>query len=329
MKIGIAGTGRMGSAIAQRLIDCGHSVTVWNRTLGKAGPLRARGAQVAITAAELTARTETVISILTDAAAIDSVYRSPSGLLSVEVKGRLFIEMSTVRPEAERSLAATIETQGAQMVECPVGGTVGPAREGKLVGLVGADDGALRRAWPLLQQLCRRVEHSGAVGAGATMKLAVNLPLIVFWEAFGEAMALTRPLGLDIAGLVDLFTETSGGTNVLKNRAASVARALTGEDTGPATFDLDSMRKDLRTMLEEARSRGFELPAAASVLAAFDDAAAAGHGGIDGVHIPAYVVKRSGLSLDLSSAPRSPACPPVAPRLGAEPDRTSLRGEPS
>jgi len=99
---------------------------------------------------------------------------------------------------------------------------------------------------------------------------------------------------LNPAHLIELFTETSGGANVLKNRGAGVAKALAGEDTGPATFDLDSMRKDLRNDARKARSRGFELPAAAGVLAAFDQAAAAGQGGIDGVRIPAYVVKRSG-----------------------------------
>jgi 3-hydroxyisobutyrate dehydrogenase len=295
MKIGIAGTGRMGSAIAQRLIECGYAVTVWNRTPEKTKVAQAAGAGLAATAAELATGSEVVISILTNAEAIDSMYRGTQGLLSGEVKGKLFIEMSTVRPDTERTLAAALRERGAQMVECPVGGTVGPAREGKLIGLVGADDEAFERARPLLERMCRRIERCGPVGAGATMKLAVNLPLIVFWEAFGEAMALTRPLGFDAARLVELFTETAGGTNVLKNRAALVAKALAGEDTGSATFDLDAMRKDLRAMLEEARSRGFELPAAASTLSVFDEASNAGQGGIDGVRIPAWVVKRSGL----------------------------------
>ena len=296
MNIGIAGTGRMGSAIAQRLLERGHAVAVWNRTPEKTKAAQAAGARLAGSAAELATGSEAVITILTNAGAIDSVYRGAQGLLAGEVKGKLFIEMSTVRPETERSLAAEIAARGAHMVECPVGGTVGPARDGKLLGLAGADDAAFERARPLLDQMCRRVERCGPVGAGASMKLAVNLPLIVFWEAFGEAMALARPLGFDAARLVELFTETAGGANVLKNRAALVAKALAGEDTGPATFDLDSMRKDLRTMLEEARSRGFELPAATGVLAAFDQAASAGQGGIDGVRIPAYVVKRSGVS---------------------------------
>jgi 3-hydroxyisobutyrate dehydrogenase len=294
MKIGIAGTGRMGSAIAQRLLECGHAVTVWNRTPERTKAAQAAGARLAASAAELATGSEALITILTNAAAIDLVYRGPQGLLAGEVKGKLFIEMSTVRPETERSLTAEIAAKGAQMVECPVGGTVGPAREGKLLGLAGADDAAFERAKPLLDQMCRRVERCGPVGSGATMKLAVNLPLIVFWEAFGEAMALARPLGFDAARLVELFTDTAGGANVLKNRAALVSKALAGEDTGPATYDLDSMRKDLRTMLDEAHSRRFELPAAAGVLAAFDQAAAAGQGGIDGVRIPAYVVKRSG-----------------------------------
>ena len=295
MNIGIAGIGRMGGAIAQRLLECGHSITVWNRTAEKTKAAQAAGAQVAGTPAELVQHSGVVITILTNAAAIEAVYHGARGLLSGDVKNKLFIEMSTVRPETERALAARIAARDAEMVECPVGGTVGPAREGKLLGLVGAEDGTFERARPVLEQMCRRIERCGPIGAGATMKLAVNLPLIVFWEAFGEAMALARPLGVDPARLVELFADTSGGTNVLKTRAASIAKALAGEDTGPATFDLDSMRKDLGTMLEEARSRGFELPAAASVLAVLDQASAAGHGSIDGVRVPAYVVKRSGV----------------------------------
>ena len=289
MNIGIAGTGRMGSAIAARLIGLGHSVTVWNRTPEKTKAAAEAGAAVAATPAELASRADVIITILTNAAAIDAVYYGDHGLLAGEVKGKLFIEMSTVRPETERALAAWAAKKQAQLVECPVGGTVGPAKEGKLFGLVGADSEALARARPLLEQMCRRVEHVGAVGSGASMKLAINLPLIVFWQAFGEAVALAKPLGLDAARLVEIFCDTSGSATVLKNRGAAVAKALAGEDTGPAAFDMQAMRKDLATMVEEGASLGVDLPAAASVLAAFDRAIAAGQGSIDGVRIPAWV----------------------------------------
>ncbi len=102
-------------------------------------------------------------------------------------------------------------------------------------------------------------ERCGPVGSGSTMKLAVNLPFIVFWEAFGEAMALPKPLSIGPARLVDLLGKTVSGANVLKNRAPLVAKALAGEDTGPVTFDLDAMCKDLHTVIEEARSRVFRL----------------------------------------------------------------------
>jgi len=289
MNIGIAGTGRMGSAIAARLIGLGHTLTVWNRSPEKTKAAVAAGATVAATPAELASRAEVIITILTNAAAIDAVYYGDHGLLAGEVKGKLFIEMSTVRPETERALAEWVAKKHAQLVECPVGGTVTPARDGKLFGFVGADALAFDRAKPLLEQMCRRIEHVGPVGAGSAMKLAINLPLIVFWQAFGEAISLTKPLGIDPARLIEIFCDTPGAAGVLKNRAPLVAKALAGEDTGPATFDLDMMRKDLRTMLEEAKGLGVELPTTARVLEAFDRAAQAGHGGIDGVRIPAWV----------------------------------------
>jgi len=286
MKIGIAGTGRMGTAIAQRLMSVGHELTVWNRTAEKTQPLAAAGAKVAATPFQAASSSETVITILTDAAAIDTAYHARDGLLSGNVAGKLFVEMSTVRPETERKLAAKIRERNAVMVECPVGGTVGPAKDGKLFGFVGGETADVARARPLLDQLCRRVEHVGSVGAGASMKLAINLPLLVFWQAFGEALALCRSLGLDSARIVDIFADTSGGPNVLKGRGAVLAAALQGKDTGPITVDIDAMRKDLRTMVEEAESLGTSLPVTSRALECYDEASRAGLGRGDITAIP-------------------------------------------
>jgi 3-hydroxyisobutyrate dehydrogenase len=117
--------------------------------------------------------------------------------LKGDIQGKLFIEMSTVRPQTEKQLAAKARALGAAFIDCPVGGTVGPAREGKLLGFVGGDADDVARARPLLEQMCRRVEHVGPVGSGASMKLAINLPLLVYWQALGEALLLCKPLGLD------------------------------------------------------------------------------------------------------------------------------------
>ena len=294
MKIGIAGTGRMGAAIGERLIGLGHELAVWNRTAEKTRSLAAAGAKVAASPSQLASWSETIITILTDAAAIDAAYRGKSGLLSPDISGKLFVEMSTVRPETERALAADIRNRGAVMVECPVGGTIGPARDGKLFGFVGGEAIDVARAKPLLEKMCRRIEHVGPVGAGASMKLAINLPLLVFWQAFGEALALCRPLGLDAARLVDIFTDTSGGPSVLKNRGPALAAAIQGKAVGPITVDIDAMRKDLRTMVEEAESLGTSLPVTARALECYDDASRAGLGRADITGIPVRWMNKPG-----------------------------------
>src|SRR6266705_2406541 len=119
MQIGIAGTGRMGAAIGARLIEAGHQLTVWNRSAQKTKSLTDAGAKVAAMPKDLAREPEAVITILTDAAAIDAVYHGAGGLLSGDVRGKLFIEMSTVQPATEIALAAKVRQKGAAFVECP------------------------------------------------------------------------------------------------------------------------------------------------------------------------------------------------------------------
>ncbi len=292
MHIGIAGLGRMGAAIAARLIETGHTLTAWNRSSEKAKAVQ--NAAVAGSPAELASRVEAVITILTDAAAIAAVYEGPSGLLAGNVAGKLFIEMSTVRPQTEIALAGKVRARGAALVECPVGGTVGPARQGKLIGLMGADDADAARARPILEPLCRRLEHVGAVGNGALIKLAINLPLLVYWQALGEALALSRSVGLDPARLMDLFADTSGGTNAIKLRGPAVAAQLKGGDAGPVGFPIDGGLKDLRTMLAEGGARGLELPLVERTLACFERISREGWGARDNSSLPVYWASRAG-----------------------------------
>jgi 3-hydroxyisobutyrate dehydrogenase len=269
MKVGVAGIGRMGAAVAARLIELGHELTVWNRTPDKAKAVT--GATVATSPAELVRRNETVITILTDAAALDAVYNGPSGLLAGDVGGKLFIEMSTVLPATEIALAAAVRAKAAAFVECPVGGSTGPARQGKLIGLIGAASSDAARARPLLEQLCRRLEHAGPVGSGAVLKFTINLPLMVYWQALGEALALARTLDVDPDRLMDLLSDTSGAATVLKVRAPGIAAMLKGQSGGPVTFDVNSAIKDMQSMLAEAKLRGIELPLVERSLGCYEE----------------------------------------------------------
>lgn len=282
----------MGGAIALRLMGVGHEVNVWNRSPGKTAPLAEAGAKAYGTPRDLATASDMILTILTDAPAIDATYDDAQGLLSAEVKGKLFVEMSTVRPEIEEALARRVRARNAALVDCPVGGTVGPARDGKLLGFLGGDTADVARAKPVLDQLCRRVEHVGAVGSGARMKLAINLPLLVYWQVLGEALLLCKSLNLDPARLVDILSDTSGGPNVLKVRGPAIAAALSGKDVAPVTFDVDSIRKDLRTMIEEARALGSALPVTERALACFDEASRDGLGPKDASTLPARFIQR-------------------------------------
>lgn len=288
MQIGVAGLGAMGANIAARLLEVGHQVTVWNRNPDKTKPLAASGATVAASPAALADAVEVMLTILTDGNAIDAVYNGPSGLLFGNVKGKLLIDMSTVAPKVETGLAPKVRAKGAAFVECPVGGSTGPARQGKLLGLMGGEPADAERARPILDDLCRKVEHCGPVGAGSAMKLAINLPLMVAWQAYGEAFALARAVGWEPKRLLDLFVESSGANNGLKTRADMIVAMLDGRDPGPTTFSIDNARKDLRTMIEAGTALGADMIATKAALAGFEDASAHGQGGGDGASLSVY-----------------------------------------
>jgi 3-hydroxyisobutyrate dehydrogenase len=292
MQIAVAGLGAMGSAIAARLVELGHRVTVWNRTAGKTKPLADAGAKVAQSPGAAAAASEAIITILTDGAAIEEVYHGRCGLLSGNVTGKLFIEMSTVPPDIETALAAKARGQGAAFVECPVGGSTTPARRGQLLGLMGAAPADAARARPLLEQLCRKVEHCGPVGAGSAMKLAINLPLMVAWQAYGEAFAIARDVGWEPKRLLELFVESNGANNGLKMRADMIVAMMENRDPGPTTFSIANAVKDLKTMVETGSAKGADMPATKAALTALEEADRSGLGSGDAARQTVYWSRR-------------------------------------
>lgn len=293
MQIALAGTGKMGAAMARRLMASGHAVTVWNRTAARAQPLLDEGATWAASPAALAASADIVLTMLIDEAALDEVYLGADGLLAGPVAGRLFIDMSTVSPAKPQQIGALAQAAGASFLECPVGGSVGPAKEGRLLGFVGGTEEDLARARPVLEALCRRIEHVGPLGAGATMKLTINLPLMVYWQTLSEALSLVQPLGLDPARVVDILADTSGGPNMLKVRGAAIAQALSGQ-AGPVSVDVATMRKDMRAMLAQGAELGARLPLTETALRTFEQAAAQGLDAADCTQLPVWWLKGAG-----------------------------------
>ncbi len=293
MKIGVCGTGRMGSSIAQRLLAVGHEVGVWNRDATKTKPLTEAGAIRYESPADLVTGCDVVVVMLLNDAACDAVYRNAHGILKAKLADKLVIDMSTVRPDTMRTLGTLVTQQGAAFVESPVGGSTGPAKEGKLFALVGGEKADIGRAMPILEQLCRRIEHIGPLGAGATMKLAINLPLLVYWQALGESLTICKPLNLAPDRLIDILSDTAGTPTAMKGRGAIIAKVLSGQPLGTTAFGLSAAKKDLATAVQFASSLNAELPVAASAMACFEEAEAAGLGGADATAVSSRWPSRS------------------------------------
>lgn len=283
--IAIAGAGRMGTAFAKRLIEAGNTVRIWNRTPGRLAEAVAAGA-VASTLAEIAA-CDTILLSLTDASASLSVTEA---LSKHGLQGRLLIEMSTLLPDEVDTLAGKAAEAGADFVHCPVGGTVAPALKGQLLGMAGGDPAAVQLARPVLECLCRRVEAVGSPAAAARMKLAINLPLAVYWHTLGESLRLLRGSGIDPDLAISLIADSSAGPTVLKNRAAIVVDTLRGKDH-PGTFDLAGLAKDLRLAIDLVQAEGSALPLGETALRGYEAHLGPATAGCDGATLTRLIAE--------------------------------------
>ncbi len=269
MRVGIAGLGRMGRAIAGRLGAAGFELAGWNRSAGKRIGL-------AVEAAQPRALAESAVIILTsltDDAAVDSVYAGPDGLLAGPVAGKLFIETSTVRPDTIRRLADRVTAAGAALVDAPIAGGPAVVEAGQSLAFVGGEPEAIERVLPILMAYCRRIEIMGPVGSGAAMKLAANLPIGVYFQALAEAMALGQRHGLDLKHMLEIMVDSPGAIQVLPRKVPAI---LGTADAVP--FDIAGVRKDLLTMTAAAQLAGVPTPAASGALSAYAAATASGWG---------------------------------------------------
>lgn len=281
MKIGLCGTGRMGVAMGERLIEKKHALAVWNRTARKAKPLVDAGAVRVATPAALFDEADLVIVVTIDDKAAKAVYEGRDGILSASLKGKLVVEMSTLKPETNKRLEKLVRERGGAFLECPVGGSVAPARQGNLLGMAGGTPAAWKRAKPVLEDLCRKVERMGPVGAGSTMKLAINLPLLTYFEALGEAISLSESAGIKRSLAAEFLTESSGAAKVAGPRIPGVMDAVAGKPSKAVSFDISGAAKDAALMVDTARKAGFRLPAIDAARKSFAEAAKGPWGGRD------------------------------------------------
>ena len=268
MKIAFCGLGRMGAPMARRLVEAGHDVTVWNRSKEKAEPLADAGAAVAGTPREAADGADGAITMLADADAVRDVVLGPDGLASALRRGTVFVEMSTIGPDAAAEIRAALP-EGVEMVDAPVLGSVPQAEAGELKIFVGASPETFSRFRDVLAAMGepRRI---GEFGAGAGLKLVVNSTLGAVMVAVGEALALGRALGVDD----DAVLETQSGSylgGVVKSK-----RWIIDGDDGDTHFALQLAAKDLRLVTQAAERSGVRLRTSEANRLTYEEAADAG-----------------------------------------------------
>ena len=257
--VGLIGLGLMGRPMAANLLKAGHDLTVWNRTVSRGDELVAQGVKRAATPREVAATCEVTLTIVSDPPALESVLWGEAGVFSGLRKGCALIESSTVNPGLEKRAAAAAAALGAEFLEAPVTGGTWGAEKGELVFMVGGEESTLKRLEPVLGVMGKRWFHLGPVGAGQTVKLAMNLLLELEVEALAEALALVMRAGVPGEKLVEVMQSSMGRSGVLDIKAPNM---LKGEYK--PSFPLRLMHKDVSLALDLANELGVPLPAAAA-----------------------------------------------------------------
>jgi len=261
VNIGFVGLGAMGAGIVPRLIAGGHTVTGWNRTKAKAEPLFRLGMRWADTPRDVAGGSEAVFSIVTDAAAVRSVALGESGIIAGLRKGGVYLDMSTIAPDASRAVAAEFAKAGLTMLDAPISGSTATLAEGKASIMVGGDKAAFERVQPVLLAIGPKVTYIGANGLAVQMKLAINLVLMVEVIAFCEGVALAEKGGVTREVAVDAMLKSVVASPVLGYRGPFI---LEGKMPEIPLADVNLQQKDMLLVLELGRKLGVPVPLAAA-----------------------------------------------------------------
>jgi 3-hydroxyisobutyrate dehydrogenase-like beta-hydroxyacid dehydrogenase len=256
--LGYIGLGVMGSRMAARLLDKGHTVTGYNRTKSKAQWLLDRGMKWGETPRAVAQHADAIFVMVTDSDALLALADGPDGFIAGIGPGKLVIDMSTVSPAVSRAVAARVAERGGEMVDSPVSGSVATLEQGKLSMMVGGTKAAFDRAKPLLDDVGPKVTHVGENGLAVSMKIACNLSLAVQMLAFSEGVLLAEKSGIDRKTAVEVLTNSVIASPMVQYRGPMVL-GLPEE----AWFNVTMMQKDMNLALEMGRRLAVPLPTTA------------------------------------------------------------------
>lgn len=246
--VGFVGIGRIGASMAERLLERGTALTIWNRTESKIASLGTKGASTASTPAELVDRCDIVITCLHGPDSDRQVYLGPDGLLDGAVPGTIFVNTATCGLEWIRQLETEVTKSGGQLVDSPILGAGPPsARAGQLVFPVGGPEPVIQRVMPLLLTMAAKVEHVGPVGMGQVVKLVNNMQVAIAATALAQGIRIASAAGLEPRALAELLPLGSS-----HSRAMDLWLAAMADRDHPENGSLRTLGKDLALALEMA-----------------------------------------------------------------------------
>ena len=256
--LGYIGLGAMGSRMAARLLDKGHTVTGYNRTKSKAQWLIDKGMKWADSPRKVAEAADVIFVMVTDSKALDGVANGPDGFIAGLGSGKVVADSSTVSPAISREIAEKVRAKGADMADVPVSGSVTTLEAGKLTMMVGGRKATFDRLKPILDDIGPKVTHVGDNGLALSIKIAHNLQLAVQMLAFCEGILLAEKSGISREVAVDVMTHGVIGSPMVQYRGPFVLK-LPDE----AWFDVNMMQKDMLLALEMGRRLDVPLPTTA------------------------------------------------------------------
>ncbi len=277
-RVAVIGLGRMGSAMAGTLHGAGIPLVLHNRTAAVAHEIAgATGGEVAGSPREASERAQIVVTSLADDDAVIGVFRGEDGVIAGVTPGTVILETSTVDPQTTRALAPDVSAAGGTLLDAPVSGSVTLVESGSLTFMVGGPADGVQQAEPVLSALGANVFHLGEIGAGHTVKLAVNALVHAINTAVSESLVLAERAGVDRAAVYDVFMSGAGGAPFVKYKQA----AFVDPDHAPVAFSIDLVAKDLRLILGLADRVGAPMAQGRANLEVTEAAIAAGLGAAD------------------------------------------------
>lgn len=277
-RIGFVGVGRMGANMARRLADVGYTVAaVYDARPEAATQLAGELKSVATRSpAEVAERSDVIITVVTDDAAMDRIYDHGDDSLLAHARGKLFVNCATITPDVHVAVERRVEARGGNSLEACMASSIPQARDGTLYLMIGGRREAFDRARPLLEKLSKKLRYVGAAGQAAKVKALVNMVMNINTAGLAEGLGLAEALDLDLTMLREVFAETGAASRVLETDGGDMEAR-----EHDVYFSAAHAAKDSHIATALAKSEGLTLPLAEATAAQYDKMIELGLGELD------------------------------------------------